>query len=104
MTKKPGHDPILEESYMQYCYPHDQDLPDAYERLIVDALKGDQIFFNDANEVNAQWAFTDPLVNAKHGVKPSLYPKGSWGPTEADDLLKHDGRSWLVPSTSFCSI
>lgn len=104
MTKKPGHDLILEESYMQYCYPHDKDLPDAYERLIVDALKGDQTFFNDADEVDAQWAFTDPLIDAKHEFSPTIYKQGSWGPKEAEDLLSKDGRAWYEPSTAFCPI
>jgi glucose-6-phosphate 1-dehydrogenase len=96
MTKKPGHELILEESYMQYCYPHDIDLPDAYEKLIIDALRGDQTYFNDADEVDAQWAFTDPLITAKHGVVPTIYPKGSWGPK--DDI------DWLEPSSAFCQI
>jgi glucose-6-phosphate 1-dehydrogenase len=104
MTKKPGHELILDESYMQYCYPHDRDLPDAYERLIVDALKGDQTFFNDANEVDAQWKFTDSLISSKHKISPSTYKQGSWGPVEAEALMTKDGRAWYEPSTSFCSI
>lgn len=96
MTKKPGHKLILEESYMQYCYPRDVDLPDAYEKLIINALRGDQTYFNDAGEVDAQWAFTDPLIAAKHGVKPTIYPRGSWGPK--DDI------PWIEPSVAFCSI
>jgi glucose-6-phosphate 1-dehydrogenase len=96
MTKKPGHTLELEESYMQFCYPHDVDLPDAYEKLIIDALRGDQTYFNDANEVDAQWAFTDPLIAAKHGMTPTIYAKGSWGPK--DDI------NWLEPSTAFCAI
>lgn len=56
--------------------------------MIVDALKGDQTFFNDAAEVDAQWAFTDPLIAAKHGVTPTVYPRGSWGPKEADELME----------------
>ncbi len=96
MTKKPGHTLELEESYMQFCYPHDVDLPDAYEKLIIDALRGDQTYFNDANEVDAQWAFTDPLIEAKHSMSPTIYAKGSWGPK--DDI------NWLEPSTAFCAI
>ncbi len=95
-TKIPGHTLELEDSYMQYCYPRGVDLPDAYEKLIVDALKGDPTFFNDADEVDAQWAFCDPLLAAKHGTIPTIYPKGSWGP--ADDI------AWLEPSTAFCAI
>ncbi|MEI8232668.1 MAG: glucose-6-phosphate dehydrogenase [bacterium] len=95
-TKKPGHTTQLEDSYMQYCYPIGVDLPDAYEKLIVDALRGDQTFFNDANEVDAQWAFTDPLVAAKHDLTPTIYEPGSWGPA--------DGFDWLEPSIAFCTI
>jgi glucose-6-phosphate 1-dehydrogenase len=95
MTKKPGHEQILEESYMQYCYPRTTNLPDAYERLLVDALRGDQTFFNDADEVDAQWAFTDQLIAAKHGMSPTIYSKGSWGP-EAH-------HPWYEPSVAFCS-
>lgn len=96
MTKKPGHTLELEESYMQFCYPHDIDLPDAYEKLIIDALRGDQTYFNDANEIDAQWAFTDILITAKHAITPTIYAKGSWGPK--DDI------EWLEPSTAFCAI
>lgn len=96
MTKKPGSVQALEESYMQYCYPTIVDLPDAYERLIIDALRGDQTFFNDAAEVDAQWAFTDPLVAATHKNSPTIYERGSWGPP--DDI------AWLEPSVAFCAI
>lgn len=96
MTKKPGHSLELVESYMQFCYPHNVDLPDAYEKLIIDAIRGDQTYFNDADEVDAQWAFTDPLITAKHGVTPTVYPKGSWGPK--DDI------KWLEPSVAFCQV
>lgn len=95
-TKKPDHTLELEDSYMQFCYPRGIDLPDAYEKLILDALRGDQTFFNDADEVDAQWAFTDPLIAAKHGLAPTIYEKGTWGPS--DDI------SWLEPSTAFCTI
>lgn len=101
MTKVPGHNLELQESYMQYCYPHTVDLPDAYERLIIDTLKGDQTFFNDAAEVDAQWAFTDALIPALNHF-PLIYPRGSWGPKAADELIVQDGRAWLEPSTAFC--
>ncbi|MFH1244842.1 MAG: glucose-6-phosphate dehydrogenase [bacterium] len=103
MTKALGHTFKLQESYLQYCYPHNQDLPDAYERLIVDAIKGDQTFFNDAAEVDAQWAFTDQLL-LDLNTPPLIYPDGSWGPIEADAMIAQDGRSWLIPSDTFCQI
>lgn len=105
LTKVPGHETKLEPEYMQYCYhldPHSHYIPDPYERLLIDTIRGDQTFFNDAQEVEAQWAFIDPLVS-KRG-KPHIYKQGSWGPKEADKLLEKDGRSWLEPSMDFCRI
>lgn len=103
ITKKPGHDLQLEENPMQFCYRNiTQELPDAYEKLILDAIRGDQTFFNDAAEVEAQWAFTDPLADAMN--KPFVYKEGSWGPKEADEMIEADGRAWLEPSEMVCAI
>lgn len=105
LTKVPGHEVKLEPAYMQYCYridPHSHYIPDPYERLLIDTIRGDQTFFNDAEEVEAQWAFIDPLAQT-HG-KPHIYQAGTWGPKEADKLLEKDGRSWLEPSMDFCRI
>lgn len=103
MTKKPGHSQELEETYMQFCY-HDYNsmLPDPYEKLMGDAIHGDQTFFNDSKEVEAQWAFIDPLFTTPK--TPILYEPGSYGPVEADKLIKADGREWLEPSNLFCKI
>lgn len=103
LTKKPGHDFKLESEYMQFCYkidPKTHYIPDPYERLLTDTIRGDKTFFNDADEVETQWAFIDPLV--KKRTKPSIYKPGTWGPKEADDLLKKDGKAWLEPSLAFC--
>lgn len=105
LTKKPGSKDELESEYMQYCYksdPYTHYLPDPYERLISDSIRGDQTFFNTAAEVEAQWAFTDPLANDQG--KPIIYKPGTWGPKEADELLAKDGRIWLEPSMDFCRI
>ena len=105
LVKLPGHETKLEPEYMQYCYrhaPHSHYIPDPYERLLIDTIRGDQTFFNDAEEVEAQWAFTDPLAKARG--KPHIYKPGSWGPKEADQLIEEDGRSWLEPSMDFCRI
>ena len=105
LTKVPGHELKLQESFMQFCYRDVAgELPDAYERLLVDALKGDQTFFNDAPEVEAQWRFIDPLVNAKKSMPVYPYARGTWGPHEADELIARDHRSWYEPSTVFCAI
>lgn len=104
VTKVPGHEVELEPEYMQYCYkksPQDgHALPDPYERLIIDVIKGDQTFFNDAEEVEAQWTFVDSLAITRE--EPYIYRPGTWGPKEADKLLEEDGRSWVKPSEFFC--
>ncbi len=56
----------------------------------------------DAAEIEAQWAFIDPLINMRR--KPFIYEPGSWGPKEADELIQQDGRFWLEPSMDFCRI
>lgn len=105
LTKIPGHEVKLEPAYMQFCYRgdiHSHIIPDPHERLLMDTIHGDQTFFNDAEEVEAQWAFIDPLT-ATRG-KPHPYTAGSWGPKQADKLIEEDGRFWLEPSMDFCRI
>ena len=72
--------------------------PEAYERLLLDAMSGDATLFARRDEVEEAWAFIDPIEDAWHAKKdaPDLffYPAGSWGPEKADDLLAGDGRAW----------
>src|SRR5712692_11671207 len=72
--------------------------PEAYERLLLDAMSGDATLFARRDEVEQAWAFIDPIEEAWHAKKdaPDLffYPAGSWGPEAADDLLARDGRAW----------
>jgi glucose-6-phosphate 1-dehydrogenase len=75
------------------------DAPDAYETLIVDALRGDGTLFTRRDEVEQQWAFVDQILDAwRRGMPPlAQYPAGSWGPPEADTLIERDGREWRRP-------
>jgi glucose-6-phosphate 1-dehydrogenase len=75
------------------------DAPDAYETLILDALRGDATLFTRRDEVEQQWAFIDPILAAWAKDVPPLatYPAGSWGPPEADTLIERDGRTWRRP-------
>lgn len=101
LTKTPGHAQSIEPTFMQFCYRHLKgDMADPYEKLLLDVLRGDQTFFNDAPEVEAQWAFTDKLFSAK--TQPIPYLPGSWGPDAAHALLTRDHRSWIEPSAAFC--
>lgn len=72
---------------MQFCYKHmGVALPDPYLRLLLDALRGDQTFFNDATEVEDEWKFIDPLIAKKS--TPYIYMPGSWGPKNRTSSLK----------------
>lgn len=71
-------------------------VPDAYERLIMDVIRGDQTLFMRGDEVEAAWAWTDPIIAAWEaaGTKPTPYDAGSSGPEDALALLHKDGRRW----------
>jgi glucose-6-phosphate 1-dehydrogenase len=102
LSKTPGHELKFQDEYMQYCYKHTtNDLPDPYLRLLTDALRGDQTFFVDGEEVEAQWQFIDPLIAKRQ--KLHSYQAGSWGPEAANEIIEEDGRKWIEPSISFCS-
>ncbi|MEE9387440.1 MAG: glucose-6-phosphate dehydrogenase [Paracoccaceae bacterium] len=70
--------------------------PDAYERLIMDVVRGDQTLFMRGDEVEAAWAWTDPIIDGweKRGEVPKPYDVGSTGPEDANMLLHRDGRRW----------
>ncbi|MFQ5623928.1 MAG: glucose-6-phosphate dehydrogenase [Paracoccaceae bacterium] len=72
------------------------EMADAYERLIMDVIRGDQTLFMRGDEVEAAWAWTDPIVAAweEAGEKPQPYDAGGSGPDDALALLHRDGRRW----------
>jgi glucose-6-phosphate 1-dehydrogenase len=69
--------------------------PEAYERLILDAMRGEATLFTRNDEVDAQWSIIDPILKAWHEGSPPMatYEAGSAGPPEADELIG-DGRHW----------
>jgi len=69
--------------------------PEAYERLIMDAMRGDATLFTRNDEVDAQWEIIDPILQGwqESSEAPATYAAGSTGPEEADALL-HEGRRW----------
>jgi glucose-6-phosphate 1-dehydrogenase len=72
---------------------------EAYETLLIDALRGDATNFIRIDAVMDAWRVVDPVIQAweNEGGAPHLYPAGSWGPDAADDLLARDGRRWRRP-------
>ena len=75
-----------------------QSIPEAYERLLLDALHGDQSLFNRNDQVELAWQILDPILTGWEGPDgPPLetYEPGSFGPTAADSLMAQEGRNWL---------
>ena len=70
--------------------------PDAYERLLMDTVRGDATLFMRRDEVEAAWAWAEPILTEWEGTleTPRPYPSGSWGPTASIALIERDGRSW----------
>ncbi len=67
-------------------------IPDAYETLLMDVMRGDRTLFVRSDEVEGSWKLYDPLLSSPPPVRP--YAAGSWGPAEADDLLHAWGSEW----------
>jgi glucose-6-phosphate 1-dehydrogenase len=70
--------------------------PDAYERLLMDTVRGDPTLFMRHDEVEAAWAWVEPILEAwaSRPDHPRPYPAGTWGPTAAIALIERDGRTW----------
>ena len=84
---------------MTWCEEFGAEPPEAYERLIHDALLGDATLFIRSDEVDAAWGVVQPILDSWAGEPggPVPYAQGTWGPREADRLLERDGRSWRQP-------
>jgi glucose-6-phosphate 1-dehydrogenase len=71
--------------------------PEAYERLLLDAMLGDATLFTRSDEIEWAWRHIDPVLEGwadKHAPKLETYESGTWGPVGADELLARDGRRW----------
>ncbi|HSQ41760.1 MAG TPA: hypothetical protein VLM37_05730, partial [Fibrobacteraceae bacterium] len=76
----------------------DTHVPEAYERLLLDVMQGDATLFALGDAVETCWQFIDPILQYHDAGAPlHIYPAGSWGPREADDLLSRDQRQWRYP-------
>jgi len=99
LCKMPGATLQMEPVKMDFRYRESfgRASPEAYERLLLDAMAGDATLFARRGEVEHAWAFIDPIEQAWHGgggIPMAEYPAGSWGPREADELLQREGRVW----------
>ncbi len=100
-TKRPGMQYQIEPVTMDFSYETSfKALPEAYERLLLDVLRGDSTLFLRTDELESAWQFMTPVLEEweKHSVVPEPYRAGSWGPRGADSLLWNDGRAWRTPA------
>jgi glucose-6-phosphate 1-dehydrogenase len=98
-AKVPGTSLRIEPVKMDFHYgtSFGKASPEAYERLLLDAMSGDATLFARRDEVEQAWEFIDHIQNAwREPEAPAVheYPAGSWGPEAADELLVRDGRAW----------
>lgn len=101
-AKQPGMQYQVRPVKMDFEYDEtffDVPLPEAYERLLLDVMRGDATLFTRSDELLAAWRFVDPILQAWASAehRPELYPAGTWGPKGADDLLVRSGRRWYNP-------
>jgi glucose-6-phosphate 1-dehydrogenase len=84
---------------MSYGSAFLEEAPDAYERLLLDAMVGDPTLFIRSDEVDQAWQIVDPIQQAwaERATPLAGYAAGTWGPRQADQLIERDGRQWRTP-------
>jgi glucose-6-phosphate 1-dehydrogenase len=100
-AKVPDTQSELRPVDMEFHYAEDFEgieIPEAYERLILDAIQGDASLFDRSDTIELSWKIMDPVLSAWESSEApplEIYPRGSLGPSSADRLLSRSGRSWL---------
>jgi glucose-6-phosphate 1-dehydrogenase len=101
-TKRPGMQYQIHPVEMDFEYQSAFAgvLPEAYERLLWDVLRGDTTLFTRSDELEAAWRFVQPVLDYWEGkrIEPEPYPPDTWGPEAAERLLARTGRRWLAPT------
>lgn len=106
-AKYPGPTMLLSPVMMHFYYDEafKTELPEAYETLLLDIMKGDATLFMRGDQVEAAWSVIAPILEVWGKAKATDFPNyqaGAWGPEEADRLIARDGRSWVVPTFVQC--
>jgi glucose-6-phosphate 1-dehydrogenase len=102
-AKRPGMSIDLHSAMLDFAYGRSfaQKLPEAYERLLLDALRGDASLFMRSAELEAAWEFITPILEAWQHEQPAPkfpnYAAGSWGPADADRLAEGCAGGWRAP-------
>ena len=82
----------------QFSHEFQGEMPDAYQRLLLDAMMGDASLFARSDEVELAWGIIDPILAAwESPAAPPLdtYPLGMWGPESSIDWMREQGREWF---------
>jgi glucose-6-phosphate 1-dehydrogenase len=101
-AKRPVLQVQVENVAMDFSYSQtwQKALPEAYERLLLDVMRGDSTLFTRSDEVEAAWQIVDPILQAWRSdpdIPVHEYAPGSWGPEAANDLLRGQSDSWRNP-------
>jgi glucose-6-phosphate 1-dehydrogenase len=100
-TKIPGAGMRTRSVEMTFLYEQDfgkNILPDAYERLILDALHGDASLFTRSDEIELAWSLVDPILQgwqSKYAPSLAFYESSTWGPSKADEFIQAEDRQWI---------
>ncbi len=99
ISKSPGAKLALETVDMKFTYQEQFKTAgiEAYDRILLDIFAGDQMLFNRSDELASSWKFITKILNGweKEKTPPLVYESGTWGPKQAEELIKRDGRKWL---------
>ena len=95
-SKRPSMQLVVESVDMDFTYSGkwDKDLPEAYERLLLDAIRGDSTLFTRSDEVEAEWGAINSIIQGMSDECPAPYAPGSWGPVESNDLMIKECDQW----------
>ena len=99
-SKVPGSTMEVRDVNMDFSYAQafTEESPEAYERLILDALLDESSLFPTNEEVELSWAMLDPILEYwENNGQPERYAAGTWGPESADAMLSCTGRTWRRP-------
>jgi glucose-6-phosphate 1-dehydrogenase len=101
-AKRPGMQLDIHPVRFEFNYKDSftQELPEAYERLLLDALRGDATLFTRSDELDAAWEFVTPILEAWRGGPAPAFPNyaaGTWGPAEAERLAEGLTGGWRRP-------
>ena len=96
-AKIPGPAVSVRSVDMDFDYENEfgSGTPEAYERLLLDAMLGDATLFTRSDEILEAWEIVDPVLEYwSSGGRPQTYKKGTWGPQVSEELPRHDGKRW----------